>query len=287
MKNKKIVVSLSCFVFMLGAGYVWHYSNQTSHSGHQVSKAQLSDDALLALIKNDEAAFARFIAAGGDLQSQLPAIDGKVYTVAEGISYFERTAFIEYLQKNKISFLKQNPQGDMLSLAVNKNNPELLNALLKENPDLGMVYGEKNQSLLHLASAGCSHKLADILGKTGKFSADSKQKDGATAVTLAANNDCLPMLSYFKEHNANFTQKDGRGESALSILKKNKDAAVSAFVASFETTARKPASAPQEVNFYKKRKIPKDQLADHTSLVEPEIRPLDAVETAEHSEFAD
>jgi hypothetical protein len=64
-----------------------------------------------------------------------------------------------------------------------------------------------------------------------------------------------------------------------------------AFAMSFEprtgsTGGRGPASVP-ELNFYKKRVVPADQKIDYSALIEPEDRPLDATETAEHSEFAD
>jgi hypothetical protein len=57
-----------------------------------------------------------------------------------------------------------------------------------------------------------------------------------------------------------------------------------------------PASLPEKApaatakavpDFYKRRKIPKDKMVDHAAMLEPEDRPLEAVETAAHSEFAD
>lgn len=114
-----------------------------------------------------------------------------------------------------------------------------------------------------------------------------KTKNGQSALSLASKNDCLPMLGYWKDQKADFRWKDGRGESALSILKAKKDAAIVAFVGSFES-ARKPASVgAAEVSFYRKRSVPKDQMIDHTALIEPELRPDEAVETAEYSEFSD
>lgn len=249
----------------------------------------LNDEAFLALIKNDQKAFEAFIAAGGDLQGMLPAIDGKTYTVAQGLAYFERTNFIKYLQDKKISFLKQSTDGseDILSMAISKNNPELFALLLKENPNMNATYGKANSSLIHMASANCSNKLMDLLHQKGSAAWDAKDKHGNSALAIASKNDCLPMLSFWKDHKADFKKKDGTGASALSILKGKKDAASTAFVQSFETD-RKPASvAKAEVNFYRKRQIPKDQLVDHSALLEPELRPDEALETAENSEFSD
>lgn len=297
VNKKQLIISASCLMFCLTTGsYLWMRSGEeTTTYTHQAPKENLSDEALLALIKNDKTTFTKFIKSGGDVHAELPAIDGKTYTVAEGLAYFERVEFIKYLQENKISFFKQSSDGsdDMLTLAVKKNNPELFKVLLKEKPDFTHTYGKQKQNLLHVASSQCAHELTDLLHQNGKFDVHEKQKNGASAMTLAASGNCLPMLSYWKEQKEDFAKKDGRGKDALSVLKKNKDAAANAFVASFtpvaKPVARKPASVkPIKIpDFYKKRKIPKDQLADHSALIEPEIRPLDADETAEYSEFAD
>src|SRR5690606_5930880 len=128
--------------------------------------------------------------------------------------------------------------------------------------------GKNGWTLLHLASAACSHKLTPFLHEKGKLNWDLKSKEGSTPLTLAAENDCLPMLSYWKEKGADFKLKDGRGLSALSILKKKKDAALVAFTESF--MVRKPSNvAKAEPNFYKKRKIPKDQRIDYSMMIEP------------------
>jgi hypothetical protein len=97
------------------------------------------------------------------------------------------------------------------------------------------------------------------------------------------------MLSYWKENDADFKKKDGRGMNAMSILRTKKDSAMLAFLSSFEIArnARTSASVEPEINFYKKRVVPKDQQVDYSALIEPEDRPLDATETAEQSEFAD
>lgn len=280
-----------CAVGLLSAGAFlsWKFMSlprQGAGMGH------LRDQALLALIKNDQEAFEAFITSGGDVHSSLPLIDGKVYTVAQGLSYFERPGFVKFLQTRKIKFIRESSDKghDVLSLSIPKNNPELMELYLKEGPKLTSVYGEKEWSLLHLASVHCSQKLTALLHGKGKMNWNMKAKDGTTPLTLAADHECLPVLSYWKEHKADFKATDGKGRTALSILKKKKDAALLAFAESFEEripAAISPASAKPEINFYKKRKIPKEKLVDHTALVEPEARPIEPVETAEMSEFAD
>ena len=287
--NKKHLTIAAAFVLgALSVGTVMQLTKSTTTS---MTGSKGSDGALLALIKNDQAGFEAWIKNGGDLFAYLPMIDGKEMTVAEGLAYFERTTFIKHLQANKISFVKQKKNGkdDILFMALQKNNPELFELLLKENPDLTATYGDKGWTLLHYAAAGCNHKLSSVLHKEKKLTYDLKAKDGTIPLNLAAQSDCLQMLSYWKEHGADFKTKDGRGTNALSILGKKKDAAVSAFFQSFETK-RSPATAfvePPEVNFYKKRVVPKDQKIDYSALIEPEDRPMDATETAEYSEFAD
>jgi ankyrin repeat protein len=287
--NKKhlTIIAASFFTGVIAVGTVWQFSKTTTTSTSRGG----ADDAFLAMIKNDQASFENWVQNGGDLSALLPTIDGKNLTVAEGLAHFERTNFIKYLQANKVKFMKQNKDGkdDIMSLAVAKNNAELFSLLMKENPDLTAVYGEKGHSLMHLVSANCASKLTSLL-KTDKLSWNTKAKDGSTPLTLAASSDCLAVLSYWKDQKADFNQKDGRGTSAMSVMRGKKDAAMLAFLQSFETRRdRVPASAfvEPEINFYKKRVVPKDQKIDYSALIEPEDRPLDATETAEHSEFAD
>lgn len=143
-----------------------------------------------------------------------------------------------------------------------------------------------------MASADCSYKVIGVLHNAG-MNWNLKNKNGATPLTVAAESGCLQALSYFKEHGADFRANDGRGMSALAILSKKKDAALMAFAESF-MDRRAPASVSvvtvvKEVvpNFYKKRQIPKDNLADRAHLIEPSDRPDEANETAANSEFSD
>jgi ankyrin repeat protein len=283
VNKKRAIISTACLLGIVAVTSVGFYITSDSRQAAR----NLTDEALLALIKNDHKAFAAFLDAGGNLHNALPKIDGVSYTVAEGLSYFERPHFAQMLHERKVSYLKQNKDApfDIMTISITKNNPELLNQLVLETPDFNLAYGKKGWNLLHLASASCAHKLTSILHEKGKLNWNTKAGDGATALTLAAENDCLPMLSYWKEQGADFKLKDGRGKSALAILKGKKDAALMAFAQSFEV--RVPAAVTVQPNFYKKRKIPKDQMIDYSSMIEPEERPLEATETAELSEFAD
>lgn len=280
MKTQMVFLSVGVLAVVSVVGMKFFQHRETRN---------LNDEALLALIKNDQKAFESFIQSGGDIHGKLPLIDGQTYTVAQGMAHFERANFVQYLQQTKKPFLKQDKSGelDIMSVAAKKNNPELFNNLLIEKPELGHAYGEKGWSLLHIASAACAHKLTPLLFEKGKLTWDQKAKDGSTPLTIAAENECLPMLSYWKEQKAKFNQKDGRGLSAMDILKKKKDPALTAFVNSFEPSGRAQASMPSEITFYRKRVIPKHQMIDRSALVEPEDRPLDANETSELSEFSD
>lgn len=283
-KKKSIYVGVGIVgVLLTGSFFTWKI---------MAPQGDLRDEALLALIKNDQPAFARFLNRGGDVHAELPAIDGKTYTIAQGISYFGRASFAKLLQERKVNFIRisKNGEEDILSLAIPKNDPGLLGIFLLDKPELGNKYSTQEYSLLHLASIHCSHRLVSQLNDQGNLRWDQRAKDGSTPLTLAADYECLPVLSYWKEKGADFRSQNGKGQSALSILKKKKSAALVAFAESFESRipANAPTAAPkEEPNFYKKRKIPKDQIADHTALVEPEARPVEPVETAEMSEFAD
>ncbi len=287
--NRKFVIC--ALVSGIGAsllGGLWTYHTR----GHLGQPASV-DDALLALIKNDPVSFNRFLDAGGDVHSVLPVIDGNSYTVAQGVAYFERVEFGRGLVDRGEPFIKQDSQApfDIMTLAVKKNNAHLLRVLLDASPALDTRYGKNGWTLLHMASAWCSHRLVGDLSNKGKIGWNSRAQDGATPLSLAAESECLPLLSYWKEQGADFRVKDGRGRSALAILRAKKDAAVAAFAQSFEE--RKPSSGTEMKaensvpDFYKKRKIPKEQVIDHAAMLEPEDRPLEATETAEYSEFAD
>ena len=251
----------------------------------------LNDEALLSIIKNDQKAFENYIAAGGKLGTNLE-VEGGTYMVGELVVKYERLGFVKYAKEQNLEFdVDAKKAFDVYSLSVSKNNPEILTLLTDKKPNLtAKTYGEKNWSLLHMASSECSHKVIPVLHKAG-MNWNIKAKDGSTALTVAAEAGCLQALSYWKEHGADFKAKDGRGMTALSILSKNKDAAMMAFAESFmpkRTIASVvTVAAPAEPNFYKKRIIPKDQLANRADLIEPEDRPDDANETAEYSEFSD
>lgn len=282
MKNKRIILGLS-LTCCLGISSLFYFQNSGPRN--------LSDEALLSIIKNDQRGFEHFLSGGGKLGMNIK-VEGEHFMVGELIVKYNRLGFAKYAKEHKLQFdIDADKDFDVHSLSVEQNNPEMLGLLLGEQKfDKNIkAYGKKGWSLLHMASAQCSYKVVNILHKAG-MNWDLKDKNGATPLTLAAEEGCLQALSYFKEQGADFKAKDGRGRTALSILQKHKDAALMAFAESF-IERRATASVvivKQEVpNFYKKRKIPKDSLADRAHLIEPEDRPDDANETSEYSEFSD
>lgn len=282
MKNKRIILGLS-LTCCLGVSSLFYFQKSGPRN--------LSDEALLSIIKNDQSGFEHFLSGGGKLGMNIK-VEGEQFMVGELIVKYNRIGFAKFAKEHELQFeIDAKKDFDIHSLSVEQNNPEMLALLLGDQKfDKNVkAYGKKGWSLLHMASAQCSYKVVGILHKAG-MNWDLKDKNGVTALSLAAEEGCLQALSYFKEQGADFKAKDGRGRTALSILQKHKDAALMAFAESF-IERRATASiviVKQEVpNFYKKRKIPKDSLADRAHLIEPEDRPDDANETSEYSEFSD
>jgi hypothetical protein len=283
VKKSRLFIALSC---LFGISSISFYNTQKSTT-------QYSGDAiLLALVKNDLDGLEDFLKAGGDLDGALPEFDGKNLTIAEGIAHFERVKLAHHVRLKKYPFTKQRPYGsdDILRIAVRKNNPELLREFLDEDVDFGLSYSDRGLTLLHMASAWCSHKLMPLFQDNKKLNWDQTAKDGSTPLTVAAEKECLPMLTYWKERGADFMAKDGRGKSAFAILKANKNPLIASFIDPFKlkhVKIEKVAQLTKTPDFYKKRSIPKDQIVDHSALLGPEDRPLEAIQTAEYSEFSD
>lgn len=263
---------------------------------HLKTQSQLTqpnvNDVLLSLIKNDLDGFKSYIVNGGSIYVDLPAIDGKQMSVAEGLAYFDRTTFVEFLKSLNVSFIKQNAQQDFLTIAFEKKNPKMLDLILSENIDFGFRYGDKSLNLLHLASLQCSDQFVKKLALSKKIDWKEETLDGHTALSLAAEHECLSTLGFWKEQGADFKTKSKKGISPLEIIKKKSGAAIEAFGQSFET--RQPASTVtvagidhKRISFYKKREVPKDVPVDYSAIVEPKSRPDEANETAAHSEFSD
>lgn len=285
VKNKRIIFAIGGALLVAFPTYFYsHFAPKTSHTPPRY----LPDDALLAIIKSDKEGFKKFLKDGGSLHSSLPMIEDKVYSVIEGVVHFERLSFVEELQKENIPFLRQDltKEHDLVSIAIEKNNPELLKALLKEKPKLDRLYGRKGEGLLHLATLKCSTQMVQILHAQG-LDWNTKNKEGSSALTFAAEKECLPLLTFWKSQGADFRKNDSRGQSALSILKNKKDLAIAAFTQSFFTERKMASVSAKEVSFYHKRKVPRESLAQRSNLIEPADRPLEAYETADHSEFAD
>ena len=203
VRDKKKIYIISCsLVGVLACGIGYKFKNV--HWAQKQGPVS-TDDALLALIKHDMKGFQNYVKNGGKLHDELPEIDGHKYTVAEGMAYFDRADFAAYLQEEKISFVEQKKgaEYDILSLAIPRNNPDFFKVVIKENAKFDYTYGDKKWSLLHLASSTCSHKIVPFLHNDGKLSWNLKAKDGSTPLTIAAEYECLPVLSYWKDHGNN------------------------------------------------------------------------------------
>lgn len=264
VKNRKYILSSTFLLGFLSLITLWYIKNP------KYSHKELSDKALLALVKNDTEEFIHFLNAGGNVHQKLPQIEGKSYTVAEGVAYFDRVEFAKILRERKISYIKQHPSltEDIMTIAIQKNNPELLKELARSNPRYDLSYGKEGWSLLHMASSCCAHKLTAIIHEKSQLRWDEKSKDGRTPISIANEKDCIPMLNYWKDQGADVVMKPQ--------VEKIKD------VVSGTTKI-----APTVPDFYKKRKIPRDQIVDHTAMLVPGDRPLESSETSKYSEFAD
>ena len=170
-------------------------------------------------------------------------VEGSNFTVGELLVKYNRLGFVKYAKEKNMPFdIDPAKDFDVHSLSVNQNNTEMLSLILGEQKfDTNFkAYGPKGYSLLHMASADCSYKVIGVLNNAG-MKWNLKTKNGATALTVAAEAGCLQALSFFKEQGADFKAKDGRGMSALAILSKKSDAALMAFAESF-MDRRAPAS---------------------------------------------
>lgn len=276
---KKSYVILAAAVFIGLSFTLWF---------KQPSKNLNSDEALLSLVKNDLKAFKNYMSKGGSIHDPLPLIDGQKLTIAEGIVYFERSDFLKFVHSKKMKI--STPDSRIVSIAVEKSNSEIFEMILNEDP-AALQLNDKKSSLIHMASENCSDKIVKLLHKKTNVSWHTEDVNGRTPLTIASEKECLSIIKYWKENKAHFASKDGRGVSAMDVLKKKKGPEINKLIDSLEKSvpanSQKVAAAPKVVNFYKKRVIPKDQIINRSSLIEPEARPMEDVETAEHSEFAD
>jgi hypothetical protein len=207
--------------------------------------------------------------------------DSVVDTVTDIVDEAEAVSKVISTPKSEWSFA-------VMSEAMGSNNPEVLKAISAQDPGFKTKYGDSEWSLLHMASYQCSPKLVKALHVEGKLNWDLKAKDGTTPLTIAADVGCGPVLNYFKSLKANFSKNDGRGKSAISILKENENKELlSAF--SSEVERRKPASVTQvaEVSFYRKRNYPDAPTSTKRPIADPNLRPDEIPETADFTEFAD
>jgi hypothetical protein len=119
-----------------------------------------------------------------------------------------------------------------------------------------------------MASACCAHKLTAMIHEKSHLRWDEKSKDGRTPLSIAYEKNCIPMMNYWRDQGASVVKKVKK-ETGKNLVSGTGD------------------SAPIVPRFYKKRKVPKDQIIDHTAMLEPSDRPLESSESSKFSEFAD
>ncbi len=253
------------------------------------SPAPALDDVFLAIVKNDAQSFAAYMDHGGALDNKI-MIDGTVRTIGELVVKYERKDFLKKISQRKIPF---KIDESMWEMAISKNNPELFKLLMdldEESQQSLKKLDHQGRNYLHHAGLHCSNKLISLLQKHGMKWNDKDDK-GATPLTLAAENECLKILSSWKTQGVNLHEKDGRGLSAVSILEMKNDPSFLIFSKEAAPQAKKApivvAALSTPPQFYKKRHIPKDNLADRAHLIGPNERPDEANETSQYSEFSD
>jgi hypothetical protein len=241
---------------------------------------EMSDQAFLAIVKNDHKSFEEFLNRGGKLETYV-SMPQRKKSLAQLLVEYERVDLINLAAKRQKVF--QPDEQEMQSIwetTVTKNNSELYQAIRRLNPKdkiKNRRVGKEQRTLLQYASSKCSFNLIKNLESEG-LTWDEKDKTGATSLTLATKNNCRPALSYWKN----------RG--AMDSIKTNKDLSLPELTKSLQ---KNDAPTKPIVNvvtkvpeFYKKRSIPKESY-NRLELVEPAERPGESIQTAEYSEFSD
>src|SRR5690606_27735831 len=165
---------------------------------------------------------------------------------------------------------------------------EMLN-LSKDNPEVLSAIETAASEVLPEAVETCDQDQIRFLGDLGANPMDKNQK-GSNALGAAGKTKCFNAISYWKkEQKIDFDEKNEEGISGFDVLSKFKDPELQSFTDTLqEEGVREIASLKpkvKRVSFYRKR-VP-SAIVDPEALVEPELRPDEATETAEFSEFSD
>ncbi|MFA5583341.1 MAG: hypothetical protein WDA09_03925 [Bacteriovoracaceae bacterium] len=278
-----------------------------------------------AIKENKLEPFEAYIKQGGSLTAEVD-IEGKKVTLAQAIVEHERLEFIQkavtlapevkshvYTHdskeiKNANGALSQLSEvgggiGTLSAAAANQLVPligaiaksskpnlksEMLN-LSKDNPEVLSGIETAASEVLPQAVETCDQDQIRFLGDLGANPMAKNQK-GGNALGAAGKTKCFNAISYWKkEQNIDFDEKNEEGISGFDVLSRFKDPELQSFTDTLqEEGVREIASLKpkvKRVSFYRKR-VP-SAIIDPEALVEPELRPDEATETAEFSEFSD
>ena len=241
---------------------------------------EMSDQAFLAFVKNDQKSFEDFLNRGGKLETYV-IMPQRKKSLAQLLVEYERVDLINLAAKRQKVF--QPDEQEMQSIwetTVTKNNTDLYQAIRRLNSKEKIKnrrVGKEHRTLLQYASSKCSFNLIKNLESEG-LSWDEKDKTGATSLTIATTNNCRQALSYW------------RNRGAMESIKTNKNLILSEITKSIQKTDAPTKQvlqvASKAPDFYKKRVIPKESY-NRLELVEPDERPRESIQTAEYSEFSD
>jgi hypothetical protein len=252
VKNQKRYFFLSSLSsFLLGGGLVFYFLS------HKENKSRVGEDHLLSIVKDDSKTFEKFFNRPNGLDIEPPLIDGKKL------------------------------DEDELVMSVKKDQSEILEKFLALGFNLNKTYGPKKWNLLHFAGKHCSHKVTSFLKQKTSLDWNDLGQDGASPLTLAAENGCLKILDFWKKKRADFHFKDGRGISVESILNREKGQLPLAYLENHPKIIQTKVSRATPPQLYKRRTIVSDIVLEDDKYVTPERHVNDAIETAEISEFAD
>lgn len=272
-------------------------------------------------IKNNQIeVFEKYLKAGGTL-TETVQVDNKEMTLAEVIVKHERLEFIhkaattipDHTYEHEVADIREDTQAkshlstELAAVALQasaSNLAPIINAVAKMgNPKFKkdvLSLSKNNPEVLETAEVAASEILPEIVSTCDqdqiRFLGDlganpmAKNDGGENALDSAGKSKCLKAITYWKkEQHVDFDKPNEDGVSGFDVLSKFKDPELQSFTDNLQDEAvREVASLKTKsnrVSFYKKRSAP--SIIDPEALVEPELRPDEATETAEFSEFSD
>lgn len=258
-------------------------------------------------IKNNKVeVFEEYLSNGGKLDEVVYLENNQQVTVAEAIVQYERTDFIqkvvahnkkvtkaEWQATVKEGNISQTSLGLLVGAVAKMGQPQVKKEfldLVKEDAQVLAATKSVASEVLPEVVQTCDENEISFLGDLG---ADPLQKntDGSSALVKASESKCFKAISYWKkDQNVDFDKKNEEGVTAFDVLAKFKDPELQSFTDTLQEDgvreiASLKAKPSNRVSFYKKRSAP--SIIDPEALVEPELRPDEATETAEFSEFSD